>query len=148
MRLLTAWLFAGLVPLSAQTAGKAEAVAVLQRFFDALAAHDGDAIRALMLPDARISVARAAGEPTSTSAGETATRIGADKNVLLERFTAPPSVSVRGRIAQVWGEYEFHRNGAFSHCGVDVATLLMTGGGWKIASLAYTVETAGCSTAR
>jgi hypothetical protein len=145
MRPIATLFFAALLPLAAQSP---EPAAVLQRFFDALAAHDGDALRALMLPEARISVARSSAEPTVTPAADSAARIAADKNALLERFTSPPTVLVRGRIAQVWGEYEFHRNGKFSHCGIDSATLLMTFAGWKIASLAYTVETSGCPTGK
>jgi ketosteroid isomerase-like protein len=143
MRLTTLFL-ASLLPLFAQSSAEADAIAVVQRFFDALAAHDGQAIRSLMLPDARISTARGAADPASTTAADLAARIAADKTALLERFTTRPNVLTRGRIAQVWGEYAFHRDGKFSHCGVDSVTLFLTSGGWRIASLAYTVETAGC----
>jgi len=143
MRLLTTF-FCALLPLSAQTGAEADVIGVVQRLFDALAAHDGEAIRSVMLPDARISIARAAAEPAGTTVADMAARIAADKTVMLERFTSPPRVLTRGRIAQLWGEYAFHRDGKFSHCGVDSATLLLTSGGWKIASLAYTVETEGC----
>ena len=47
-------------------------------------------------------------------------------------------------MAQVWGEYEFLRDGKFNHCGVDTASVFRTASGWKIASLSYTTETKGC----
>jgi hypothetical protein len=144
MRLPTTFLIAALLPLSAQSGAEAGAIRVVQRLFDALAAHDGDAIRSLMLPGAAISVAREPAEPTTVTVAEMAARIATDKTVLLERFTSPPRVLMRGRIAQVWGEYEFHRDSKFSHCGVDAVTLVLTSGEWRIASLAYTVETQGC----
>ena len=55
-----------------------------------------------------------------------------------------PLVSIRGNMAQVWGEYEFLRDGKFTHCGVDMVTLFQTPEGWKIAAIAYTTETKGC----
>jgi hypothetical protein len=47
-------------------------------------------------------------------------------------------------MAQVWGDYEFFRDGKFGHCGVDSASLFKTAEGWKIATIVYTVETTGC----
>jgi hypothetical protein len=73
-----------------------------------------------------------------------ASRIAAAPGALLERFTAPPRVSIQGRIAQVWGEYEFLRDGQFSHCGIDSFTMFKTAEGWKIATIVYTAETTGC----
>ena len=45
----------------------------------------------------------------------------------------------------VWAPYDFHVNGAFSHCGVDVFSLVRTAEGWRIAAVAYTVEREGCA---
>jgi hypothetical protein len=54
-------------------------------------------------------------------------------------------VQVHKRIAMVWNPYDLWVNNKFSHCGVDVFTLLKTKAGWKIASLAFSMETEGCS---
>jgi hypothetical protein len=109
-----------------------------------MAAHDADMIRSTMLPDARFHAVRDAAVPTTTLAEDFAKRIAGMQGALVERFTAKPKVLVQGRIAQVWGEYEFVRDGKFSHCGVDTATLFKTPDGWKIATLVYTMETTGC----
>jgi hypothetical protein len=63
---------------------------------------------------------------------------------LLERMWTPV-VRVQGAIATLWTPYDFHVDGRFSHCGVDTATLLRTGGGWRIAALVYTVQRTGCA---
>ena len=55
-----------------------------------------------------------------------------------------PTVLVHGSMAVVWAEYDFHRDGAFSHCGVDAFSLFKTADGWKIAGTTYTVEPTGC----
>ena len=51
-----------------------------------------------------------------------------------------PEVLVSGPMAMVWLPYDFYRNGAWSHCGVDVFTLVKAAGEWRIATLAYTVQ--------
>ena len=35
-------------------------------------------------------------------------------------------------------------DGKFSHCGIDSVSLFKTADGWKVATIAYTMETSGC----
>jgi ketosteroid isomerase-like protein len=133
-----------LTPLFCQTSDEKDAIAAVQKLFDAMAAHDAAAIRALMLPDTRFTSVRDEGAPSSTTAEAFATSMGNAKAAYVERFLGTPHASLHGRIAQIWGEYEFLRDGKFSHCGVDTATLFKTPDGWKIAALAFTMETTGC----
>ena len=130
--------------LLAQTSEDEAVIATVQKVFDGMAAHDAAIIRSTMLPDARFYSVRDAGAPTTTLAEDFASRISGMQGGLLERFTGRPKVTVRGRIAYLWSEYEFLRDGKFSHCGVDTATLFKTPEGWKIATLTYTMETTGC----
>jgi hypothetical protein len=152
MRLFAGLLMTGTMLLLAQTAGEKEAIAAVQRIFDGIAAHDDAMIRSAMLPSARIYAIREmggeAGLPTSTGMEDLISQIVAEKGALQERFTAAPRVLIRGRIAQVWGEYEFLRDGKFHHCGVDSVSLLLTANGWKIATIVYTAETTGCHGAK
>ena len=144
MRLLTITFLLASAALSAQTAEEAEIIAVVNKTFQGMAAHDAAMIRSTMLPEARLQSVRENGAPSAMAAEDFITRISATKGELIERFTAQPKVLVRGRIAQLWGEYEFLRDGKFSHCGIDTATLFKTAEGWKIASLVYTTETTTC----
>lgn len=143
MRLLVALLLA-LTPILGQSADENEVVAVVQKLFDGMAAHDEAAIRATMLPDARLYSIRGDAAPAAIEMDGWAKRTAASKTVMAERFVGKPTVSIRGRMAQLWGEYEFLRDGKFSHCGVDTVTLFKTAEGWKIATLAFTMETTGC----
>ena len=145
MRRLTAVLLFSLVPLIAQTADEKAAVTTAQKLFDGMAAHDAAMIRSVLLPDARLYSVRETGAASpSVSGADFATQIAANKSDLVERFTGSPDVLIKGRIAQVWGEYEFLRDGKFGHCGVDSFSLLKTGEGWKIATIVYTMEVNGC----
>ncbi len=53
-------------------------------------------------------------------------------------------IHIQKGVAVLWAQYDFHINGTFSHCGVDTFTLVKSPEGWKVASLAYTVEQDGC----
>ena len=143
MRLITILLLAAVL-LPAQTADEKDVIGVVQQIFDGIASHDGETLRAAMLPDAKIYLVRETGAASSTVLADMITSISGGKAPMLERFTSAPHVLIRGRIAHVWGEYEFLLDGKFSHCGVDTATLLKTTSGWKIATLSYTVERTGC----
>jgi len=144
MRLLTTVLLLAPAMLLAQSSDEEAAVAAVQKVFDGMAAHDAAMIRSTMLPEARLHSVRDTGAPAVTAAEDFIVRIAALQGALLERFTERPRVSIRGRMAVVWGEYEFLRDGKFNHCGVDTATLFKTADGWKIANLSYTTETTGC----
>ncbi|HJW31747.1 MAG TPA: hypothetical protein VJ505_00140 [Holophagaceae bacterium] len=119
-----------------------EVLQVVQRFLDALAKKDTEALKALVLPGTPITVLR----PTPDGPAlrrrvveDDLKTLPATSERLLERMWNP-TVLVQGRIATVWTPYDFHRDGKFSHSGIDVFTLLFTEGRWRIASLAYTVE--------
>jgi len=145
MRFLALLTLLSLSPLFAQTADEKDAIATVQRTFDGMAAQDGAKIRSTMLPDARLySVRDEAAPAAGISVDDFVNRITARKTEIIERFTAPPKVSIDGRVAQVWGEYEVLLGGKFSHCGIDTVSLFKTADGWKIATLVYTARTTGC----
>ena len=128
----------------AQTSEEKDAVATAQKLFDGMAAKDAAAIHSVLLPDARFYAVRDDRPPSSIAGDAFAVQVGGMSGTLLERFTKPPQVLIRGRMAQVWGEYEFVRDGKFGHCGVDSFTLFHTAEGWKVAAISYTSETTGC----
>jgi hypothetical protein len=51
---------------------------------------------------------------------------------------------VSGRVATVTAPYDFHLDGAFSHCGTDIFTLVNGPQGWRISGGVYTVIKQGC----
>jgi Putative lumazine-binding len=146
MRLLIACLFAFL-PLAAQTSDEKDVLAAVQKTFDGMAANDAARILSSMTADARLYGVRN-GAPYAMPAEQWATRIASIKSQFIERFTKAPTVSIHGALANVWGEYEFLRDGKFGHCGVDSFNLLKTAEGWKVAAILDTEETTGCPTAR
>ena len=53
-------------------------------------------------------------------------------------------MEVTGRIGMVWAPYDFHSEGFFSHCGIDVLAFLNMAEGWKVTSVTYYVVRDGC----
>lgn len=51
-----------------------------------------------------------------------------------------PEVRVQGPIAVVWYPYDLYIDGKWSHCGIDVFTLLKHAGRWRIATMAWSAE--------
>ena len=118
-------------------------LAAIQTLFDGMAAHNPEMVKSVMTPDARSVGVRNDKMGNSRSRDELAQAIAGGTAPILERIWNP-RVDVRGRIANVWAEYDFHSNGKFTHCGIDTFLLLKGDDGWKIFSLTYTMETEGC----
>jgi len=60
-----------------------------------------------------------------------------------QRFTERgfnPTAMVSGPVAMVWMPYDFYVDGSWSHCGVDIFTLLKGPEGWRIATVAWSIE--------
>lgn len=51
-----------------------------------------------------------------------------------------PTVRVQDRVAQVWMPYDLYVGERWSHCGVDVFTLMKSQGRWRVAAVIYTIE--------
>ena len=122
-------------------------LAVVDRAFEAINNDDQQAWREVLLDDGHFaSVRGAAGErDVGARSFRDALANPADRGgaVWLERMWEP-TVLVDGDMATVWTRYDFHIDGVFSHCGVDVIVLLRTDEGWKISSFAWSVERDGC----
>jgi hypothetical protein len=124
-------------------AADAGPAAVAENLFHAMAAHDGAGAKALFTPDANLVAVAPDGKVTVTPIEKWTDRISSSKDSWLERMWSP-KIQERNAIATVWGEYDFHLNGKFTHCGIDSFTLVKTNGEWRIAALVFTRETSGC----
>lgn len=122
-----------------------QVMAVVQQFFNALEKQDSLAISKIILAGSYTHVGSQNGDTIKTG-GRPASDFKFDRNrIFKERFREPEvTVLTHKNIAMVWGFYDFWINDKFSHCGVDVFTLLNTSDGWKISAISYTVEKEGC----
>ncbi|HEY2854475.1 MAG TPA: nuclear transport factor 2 family protein [Gemmatimonadaceae bacterium] len=152
MRLRTLAVFAllaGAAPAHAQDGDRAAVLATVQKVFDAMRTRDTSLLRQAFDTTARlVGVSTRGGPPavrlTMPTAFGGAIASAPAGDVWNERIY-DPEVRIDGDVAQVWAYYTFHRNKAFSHCGVDAFMLLKVGSDWKITQLADSRRTTGCT---
>lgn len=130
----------------AQTA-RDSVIETVEQFFRAFAARDTAAVARLLTPDGAVFGLRAQGDTlaySTRSNAEWIRQLGTWRDTLVERMWTP-TVMVHGPLAVLWTPYDVHRNGAFLHCGVDAFTLIRTNTGWRIGTMAFTMEPTGCA---
>lgn len=131
---------------SAQSTGENENVLhLVQQFFDALEKQDTAAFQAIFLKNAHNYAVYESGDSVAVRS-QLSNRFRLSPNrIIRERMRKDSTVvKIEGRIAMVWAPYDLWVNDTFSHCGIDVFTLIKTAAGWKIATISYTMEKAGC----
>jgi hypothetical protein len=131
-------------PSFAQNQGD-KALQVAHDFFDALEKGDSTTFRSLFLPTAMVYTIRESnGKPALGNRSPFSDKFRPGI-VIKERMKSNGvEVHVHGRMAVVWAPYNLWINDVFSHCGIDVFTLIKVDTGWKITSLSYTIEKEGC----
>lgn len=123
----------------AQSPDEKAVLAIADSALAAITRGDAVAFTDLMIPEAMLY-------PTATRGGVTnyrarsreAQRSAAITNVVERGFS--PTVMVNGGVAMVWLPYDLYVNGAWSHCGADVFTLVKSGNTWRIAAMAWSAE--------
>jgi hypothetical protein len=133
----------------AQSADERDAVATVQKLFDAMRTRDTAVMRTLFVPNARLFGMRTRqnGDAVlqSLTADDFASFVARDTRASWVERAFNPEVRVRGTLATVWADYDFHFGTQFSHCGVDAVQLLkVPDRGWQIVSIADTFERQGC----
>jgi hypothetical protein len=121
-------------------AQEARAVATVQRLFDALETGDEALLRSVMDPSVVMHFSEERDGATtfgSATVDGLATRIMSSEVPLIERMW-DPTVLVNGELATVWTPYDFYVGPDFSHCGIDVATVMNTPEGPQIVALSWT----------
>jgi len=94
----------------------------------------------LMTPEAQVYAASTrSGQPGYRMRTAESQRAAGRRDPIIERGFAP-DVRIAGTIAVVWLPYDLYVDRTWSHCGVDVFTLVLVGERWRIANLTYSIE--------
>lgn len=128
----------------AHTAAQREVLGAVDALFDAMAKHDVDASRKLIVPGASFVVVKPDGVVAMEHDNDYLDSLAKHKEAFRERIWNA-QVTVQGDIAQVWAPYDFHLDGKLSHCGVDSFSMVRTAEGWRVAGVSYTVQKVGCA---
>jgi hypothetical protein len=115
-------------------------IAVAESALSAISRGDVSALTDLMLPEAILF-------PTATRDGVTSYRVrtraeqrGATPTRKVTERGFRPEARVNGPVAMVWYPYDLYLDGKWSHCGVDVFTLIRHDGHWRIATMSWSAE--------
>lgn len=115
------------------TPDEAAVLAVAETSLEAITNEDMVAFTDLMIEEAVIVPTGGDDVMISSWAAERARELPGD---IVERgFDA--EVQVSGRVASVWLPYDLYIDGEWSHCGVDVFTMVKEGEDWRIMSMAW-----------
>lgn len=135
------------MPTQERTDEETAVLVAVQQFFETMTGKDPAGAREVLDPEGDFVSVRWSedGERIVRRSSNQAYLDGleGEAEVYLERMW-DSEVRVHGPIATVWTPYDFHIDGQFSHCGVDVFQLLLTEAGWTITGGTYTVERVGC----
>ena len=123
-------------------------IGVVQDLLRAISTRDSALARRLVLPGAQLASIPDPAGPTNAGRTQTDSQfvamLGGTKQRLLERMWNP-TVFLQGSLAVVRTPYDFHIDGAFSHCGVDVFTLVRSKSEWRVTHVVYTVQRQNCA---
>lgn len=119
---------------------------VIDQFFDSINAGDGPLLASLEVDGAQVLNIRedAAGKHEFVERPW----FGADNfsadTKLTERYW-DEQLLISDHLAVFWAPYDFHIDGEFSHCGIDVLNLIKIEGQWKIGHAMWTIQRTGCT---
>lgn len=128
-------------------ADKKAIVEKVQLFFDALGKQDTALYKSVFMPEATGWAIRTKNDSNITSTWRTADRVKRLINPasVVEEKLLTYEIKIHQNIAMAWVPYTLSIGGKFSHCGVDLFTLLKTDQGWKINTCSFTIEPDGCA---
>jgi hypothetical protein len=132
--------------IHAQQTEEKAVLTVVNNFFDALEKQDTATLRKVSLQESVYYSIREVENSIRIATQTPAKFAFKPDRIITERMKdTGVVVHIDQRIASVWAPYDLWINNVFSHCGVDVFTLIKNKDGWKISSLSYSVVKEGCN---
>jgi hypothetical protein len=139
---LSIWILFMACNLSAQIAEETAVKNAVQTFFKAISKKSAEIASSVLNKDGFMFEAKKGDKTVTvgmTSFQDFIKKLPTFTGELLEEMHNP-KIFVHGNIAVVWTPFTFHRNGEYSHSGLDTFQLIKTDGGWKIFSIMYTAD--------
>lgn len=117
----------------------------VDRFFKALESQDSVMYKDILFTDGQVWYVRETVDSIKYGNRNFADDIKSfNAHTVIKETPLDYEIKVHREIASAWVPYSLNINGAFSHCGVDVFTLIKTNDGWKIVNISFTIEPEGC----
>ena len=118
---------------------------VIDNFFESINTGNGELLASLEVEGAQILNIRegAAGEYEFAARNWFVAENFSSETHLTERYW-DEELLISDVLAVFWAPYDFHVDGEFSHCGVDVLNLIKIEGAWKIGHAMWTIQEPDC----
>ncbi len=114
-----------------------EVLRVADRALELITQEDFPGLANLMISDALTVSTRAADGGHQIRTQSAAEQAAIEPSVDLVERGFDPKVMVDNSVAMVWYPYDIYIDNEWSHCGVDIFSLVKTDTGWKIGSIVY-----------
>ena len=125
-----------------------DALAVVNKMFEEMAAHNPPGILALYTKEAQLAAViknKEGKSVTRTFPVEAFSKNFAEKKSEIKEDMYDPQVKIFGDLALIWGRYVFFVDGKISHCGVNAFHLVRTETGWLVANASTTIDPNSCT---
>jgi len=136
------------IGIHAQVTEKSDELAIkktLNHFFESLENQDTNLLKKVSFMEGQIWTINNIKNPTSHKMRFFRDDLTSfDPAVALLETPLSFDIKIHNGLAVAWVPYEFRVNGKFSHCGIDVFTLVKKDKSWKIINVSYTLDTLGC----
>ena len=121
---------------------KKEILQKVQQFFDALETQDTILYKSILLKEGQTWAISEKNGTVKYSMRQFSDRLRTLVNPaqIIQEKLLSSKVMIHKQIAMAWVPYTLDISGKFSHTGVDVFTLLKTSEGWRISTLAFTMD--------
>jgi hypothetical protein len=129
------------------TTGEKAVLSIIDRFFASMTTRDSSAMAAILEPEGLFTIVEVgpnAKPPRTVTHAKYLGLVKKGSGTLLERYW-DPTVRMDSSVAVVSCPYDFHFDGNFSHCGMDVFTLVKRDGHWRIAGCVFSLQKQGCA---
>lgn len=135
-------------PATAQTtgAGEKEVLSVMEHFFTCLSTRDSAGMASILEPEGLFTIVEVgpkAKPPKTVTHANYLGLLKKGRGTFQERYW-DPTVRMDSAVAVVSCPYDFHFDGTFSHCGLDVFTFAKRDGHWRIAGCVFSLQKEGC----
>ena len=118
---------------------------VIDNFFESINTGNGELLASLEVEGAQIlNISEdIAGEYEFAERSWFGAENFSSDNQLTERYW-DEELLISDVLAVFWAAYDFHIDGEFSHCGIDVLNLIKIDGEWKIGHAMWTIQRPDC----
>jgi hypothetical protein len=118
---------------------------VIDHFFESINTGNGELLASLEVEGAQILNIRedSAGEYEFAERSWFGAENFSSDNQLTERYW-DEELLISDVLAVFWAPYDFHIDGEFSHCGIDVLNLIKIDDEWKIGHAMWTIRRPDC----